>query len=127
MWSSCYDALDKSKAPSSAHLLVAAGLMAQPTAAWHLTVVPPISSEGYPNPTSVSDDTEVVISRPSVGPHIRVIKTAFDPELDINKKVEYKKMDKRDRYFFTQKERRLAEQASTPTSLDELEKEVGLS
>jgi len=38
---------------------MAAGLMAQPTAAWHLTVVPQISAEAYPNPTSVRDNTAV--------------------------------------------------------------------
>jgi len=40
--------------------------------------------------------------------------------------MEYRKMDKRDRYFYTQREQHLAEKASTPTSLDELEKEVSL-
>jgi len=90
--------------------------------------VPQIAPLDYPCPLSTDDvlvhPVSSMLGQASASAGLRIIQTAFDPELEANKKTEYRKMDKRDRFYYTQKERGLAEKASTPTSLDELETEV---
>jgi len=116
--------------PVSSHLLVAAGLSSQPRDARSLSSVPQIAPLDYPHPLSTDDvlvhPVSSMLGQASASAGLRIIQTAFDPELEANKKTEYRKMDKRDRFYYTQKERGLAEKASTPTSLDELEVEVSL-
>jgi len=90
--------------------------------------VPQIAPLDYPRPLSTDDvlvhPVSSMLGQASASAGLRIIQTAFDPELEANKKTEYRKMDKRDCFYYTQKERGLAEKASTPTSLDELEVEV---
>jgi len=93
--------------------------------------VPQIAPEDYPSPLSI-DDSEITSGCPLLSTteqtgaktRLRVIQTAFDPELEVNKKTGYRNANKRDHFYHTQSERALAEKVSTPTSLDELEVQV---
>jgi len=80
--------------PVSSHLLVAAGLFSWPEDARNLPVVPQITPEDYPSPLSI-DESENASGYPLLSTseqsgakaRLRVIQTAFDPELEVNKKT----------------------------------------